>query len=98
MIAKGISPLRPENARVEAGRILFRKIGEYANNDITFAFESTLSGTGHLKHIQNLKRKGYRIVIYYRELPPLNAAHLEGASMRSYAHVAPKVPSGGRPV
>jgi hypothetical protein len=26
MIAKGISPLRPENAGVEAGRILFRQI------------------------------------------------------------------------
>lgn len=68
MIAKGISPLRAENARVEAGRILFRKIEEYANKGITFAFESTLSGTGHLKRIEALKKKGYRIVIYYLQL------------------------------
>lgn len=68
MIAKGISPLRPENARVEAGKILFRKIEEYSNKGVTFAFESTLSGTGYLKRIGKLKEKGYRIVIYYLQL------------------------------
>jgi predicted ABC-type ATPase len=68
MIAKGISPLRPENAGVEAGKILFRKIEEYSNRDITFAFESTLSGTGHLRRIESLKKNGYRIVIYYLQL------------------------------
>lgn len=68
MIAKGISPLRPENAGVEAGKILFRKIEEYSNREITFAFESTLSGTGHLRRIESLKKKGYRIVIYYLQL------------------------------
>jgi len=68
MIAKGISPLRPESAGVEAGKILFRKIEEYSNNGITFAFESTLSGTGHLRRIKDLKEKGYRIVIYYIRL------------------------------
>ena len=56
MIAKGLSPLRPENAGLEAGKILFRKIEEYSNRDITFAFESTLSGTGYLRRIESLKR------------------------------------------
>lgn len=68
MIAKGLSPLRPENAGIEAGKILFRKIEEYSNQGITFAFESTLSGNGHLKRIEDLKNKGYRIVIFYLKL------------------------------
>ena len=68
MIAKGISPFRPKNSRLEAGKILFRKIEEYSNNGITFAFESTLSGTGHLRRIESLKKKGYRIIIYYIRL------------------------------
>jgi predicted ABC-type ATPase len=68
MIAKGIAPLRPESAGIEAAKILFRKIEEFSNKGITFAFESTLSGTGHLQRIDRLKKKGYRIVIYYLRL------------------------------
>lgn len=68
MIAKGLSPLCPENAGIEAGKILFRKIEEFSNKGFTFAFESTLSGSGHLRRIESLKKKKYRIVIYYLKL------------------------------
>lgn len=68
MVAKGISPIRPDNAGVEAGKIVFRKIKEYADKGITFAFESTLSATGNFWRIEGLNNTGYRIVIYYLQL------------------------------
>ena len=69
LIAKGISPLRPESAGIEAGRILFRRMEAFSRRGLTFAFESTLSGHGHLERIRQLRAKGYRIVIYYLKLP-----------------------------
>lgn len=68
LIAKGISPLRPESAGIEAGRILFRKMETFSMDGLTFAFESTLSGHGHIKRIRLLRQKGYRVVIYYLKL------------------------------
>lgn len=69
LIAKGISPLRPESAGIEAGRILFRRMENLSTRGLTFAFESTLSGHGHLERIRRLRAKGYRVVIYYLKLP-----------------------------
>ena len=68
LIAKGLSPLRPENSKIEAGRILFRKIDEFADRAETFVFESTLSGIGHVRRITALRERGYRVVIFYLRL------------------------------
>ena len=46
LIAAGISPLRPEDAGMDAGRILLRKMDDFISEEATFGFESTLSGTG----------------------------------------------------
>ena len=38
LIAKGVSPLRPEAAGIEAGRILFRKMDEFVEEGENFGF------------------------------------------------------------
>lgn len=68
LIAYGLSPLHPERAGIEAGRLLFRKMDAYAEKGLTFAVESTLSGMGYVRRINRLKSMGYRIVIYYLRL------------------------------
>jgi predicted ABC-type ATPase len=68
MIAKGISPLRPEAAGIEAGRLLFQKIDDYIKKEQTFAFESTLSGKGYRLRLSKIKASGYYLVIYYLKL------------------------------
>lgn len=44
LIAKGIAPLKPEKAVMEAGQIFLRKMEELAAAGKSFGFESTLSG------------------------------------------------------
>lgn len=68
LIAKGLSPLRPELARVEAGKTVFRKIDEFSRAGLSFCFESTLSGKGYVGRLKGLKSVGYRVVIYFLKL------------------------------
>lgn len=42
-IAKGLSPFQPEKVAFEAGRIMLKRINELLNEEITFAFETTLA-------------------------------------------------------
>lgn len=69
LIAAGISPLRPENARIEAGRILLTKMEDFISDSTTFGFESTLSGKGYARRLNQMKEWGYRIVIFYLKIP-----------------------------
>jgi predicted ABC-type ATPase len=69
LIAAGIAPLRPEEAGLEAGRILLRKMDDFTAQEATFGFESTLSGAGYANRIRDMKSAGYRIVIFYLKIP-----------------------------
>lgn len=89
MIARGISPFSPEHAGMEAGRIFFQKIDEYASRRVTFAFESTLSGTAHARRIERFRSNGYQIVIYYLTLSSVELA---------VERVQNRVREGGHPV
>ncbi|MGE5302679.1 MAG: AAA family ATPase, partial [Alphaproteobacteria bacterium] len=63
LIASGLSPLRPESAAFEAGRLVLREINRLARAKRDFAFESTLSGLTYLKRLRQWKASGYRIEI-----------------------------------
>ncbi len=76
MIAKGLSPFRPESASLEAGRIFLGKIADLSHQGLSFAFESTLSGTGHIKRILDLKELGYRVAIYYLTVESVELARM----------------------
>src|SRR5437867_1749814 len=69
MIAGGISPLDAEAASIKAGRILLERIQDLASLGKDFAFESTLSGLGHLRMLAGLRTRGYSLNIFFLWLP-----------------------------
>lgn len=74
-IAKGISPLNPEGAAFQAGRIMLERLHELINKQVSFAFETTLSGRTYLKLIATAKNKGYTIVFFFVYLSSFELAN-----------------------
>ena len=69
MIAVGLSPLAPEKDRIAASRIFLKEIDNYIASRESFAFETTLSGKGHLRRIRYLRQNGWRVILFYLWLP-----------------------------
>lgn len=94
LIAGGLSPLRPELARLTAGRLFLRELDRLAKARLNFAFESTLSGLVYLKRLKRWKAAGYRIEIVYLRLrsPQLAlrriAARVKQGGQKSYRLLA----------
>ncbi len=51
LIALGLSPLRPEQAALRAGRLMLELIGQHAQRGESFAFETTLASKSFAKSI-----------------------------------------------
>jgi predicted ABC-type ATPase len=68
LIASGLSPLRPELAALAAGRLFLAELDRLASLRVDFAFETTLSGLGYLKHLRRWKTAGYNIQIIFLQL------------------------------
>ena len=64
-IAKGLSPFQPEKVAFEAGRIMLNRINELLDNNITFAFETTLSTRSYKNRIEEAKQKGYTVTLLF---------------------------------
>lgn len=65
LIAGGLSPLRPELAARQAGRLVLQELSRLASARKNFAFESTLSGRTYLRLLNKWKSSGYRIEIVF---------------------------------
>jgi len=65
LIANGISPFDPERAALRAGRIMLEQIHSLAERRVDFGFETTLSGRTYVKLLQEMKKKGYLIHIFF---------------------------------
>ncbi|MDH5739566.1 MAG: hypothetical protein OEY77_04505, partial [Nitrospira sp.] len=65
LIAGGLSPLRPQLAARQAGRLVLQELTRLANARMNFAFESTLSGKTYLHLLQSWKATGYTIRIVF---------------------------------
>ena len=74
LIAAGLSPFAPETQAIRAGRLLLTRIKECTNARRDFAFETTPAGRGYLRLVADLKRSGYRVVLYFLWLPSAEAA------------------------
>jgi predicted ABC-type ATPase len=68
LIAAGLSPLRPGNVSLNAGRIFLAELDRLAAAREDFAFESTLSGQTYVDRIKSWKQAGYRIELVYLRL------------------------------
>ncbi|MDR1726161.1 MAG: zeta toxin family protein [Bacteroidales bacterium] len=64
-IAKGLSPFQPEKVAIEAGKIMLGRIKELLKENITFAFETTLSTKTHKNIILQAKKQGYIVVLLF---------------------------------
>jgi len=88
-IARGLSPLNESSALLPAGKIFLNKIDEHIVARQTFAFETTLSGRAYLSKIQNWRKAGWRIELFYLYLPNANV---------SASRVAMRVQQGGHDI
>lgn len=74
LIAGGLSPLRPELATRQAGRLVLTELSRLVKARENFAFESTLSGRTYLQILKQWKTAGYRIEIVFLSLPSVQLA------------------------
>ncbi len=73
-IARGLSPLNPNKAAIESGRILISKINKLMGEGKDFAFETTLATKSYTRTIQKAKSLGYQITLIYLWLDTVNLA------------------------
>ena len=64
-IAKGLSPFQPEKVSIQAGRIMLSRIKDLINQQIDFAFETTLATKSYVNYIQEAQTKGYAVTLVY---------------------------------
>ena len=74
LIAAGLSPFAPDQAALEAGRIMIRRLRRLLADRKDFAFETTLSGYGHVALLEDAQAAGYRIRLDYLWIESLDLA------------------------
>lgn len=74
LIAAGLSPFAPEAAAIKAGRLMLQEITSCTSKGESFAFETTLSGLAYLRHIQEWKKQGYHVTLFFLSLPSAEMA------------------------
>jgi len=89
LIAAGLAPFAPETAAIKAGRLMLDELQECAKRGDDFAFETTLSGLGYLRHIARWRAQGYRVSLFFLSLPNAETA---------IARVAERVRQGGHDI
>ena len=91
LIAGGLSPLRPELAARQAGRLVLTELIRLAKAREDFAFESTLSGRTYLRLLTRRKAAGYQITIVFLTLTsPQLALQRIASRVRQGGHDIPR--------
>lgn len=91
LIASGLSPLRPELAVRQAGRLVLAELIRLAKDRKDFAFESTLSGRTYLRILTGWKAAGYHITIVFLTLSsPQLALQRIASRVRQGGHDIPR--------
>lgn len=85
-IAKGLSPFRPEEVAIEAGKLMLQRIDYLLSRKISFAIETTLSTRSYKAVIEKAKSLGYKVILLFFWLPSPEQAE---------QRVALRVASGG---
>jgi predicted ABC-type ATPase len=74
VIARGVSPLAPQNVSIQAGKIMLQEIRRRISRGESFAFETTLAGLNYSKYIPQWQKKGYRVKLIFLTLPSAEVA------------------------
>jgi predicted ABC-type ATPase len=91
LIASGLSPFAPETQNLRAGRLLLERIKELSQAGEDFGFETTLSGRTHARLLMDLKRAGYRIMLFFLWLPSADLAVIRVANrVQQGGHAVPE--------
>ena len=88
-LAQGLSAFRPQNAAIEAGRIMLSRLEQLQRQRQRFAFESTLASLSIARRLARARTAGYRIHVVFLWLPDVELA---------VSRVAERVRSGGHDV
>ncbi len=88
-IARGLSPLAPERAQLEAGRIVLSRFAQFTAERRDFCLETTLSGRTYRKHFMAAREAGYHVRLDFLLLPDVED---------SIRRVADRVEQGGHNV
>jgi predicted ABC-type ATPase len=68
-MARGLSPLAPERAQLEAGRLMLDRVRRYICEGKSFAMETTLSGRTYRLLLKQAKESGFSIHLDFLLLP-----------------------------
>jgi predicted ABC-type ATPase len=91
LIARGLSPLRPELANAAAARLFLRELERLAASRATFAFETTLSGLVYASKLRRWKKAGYRVeMVFLRIDSPRLALRRIAGRVKQGGHDVPK--------
>ena len=88
-VARGLSPLAPERAQFEAGRIVLSRFEQFVSERRNFCLETTLSGRTYRKHFAAARAAGYHVRLDFLLLPDIED---------SIRRVADRVELGGHDV
>ena len=80
VIAQGLSGFAPENAALEAGRIMLDRLHALAAEKVNFAFETTLASRSLAPWLARLIDDGYEFHLFYFWVPSpdFSIARVEG--------------------
>lgn len=73
-IARGLSPLNPDKAAIESGRLMLNKIERLISIHQDFAFETTLASKSYVKTIKKAKQDGYQVTLIFFYLESIELA------------------------
>lgn len=68
LIASGLDPTVTGHADVQAGRLMLAELDRLAEEGVSFAFETTLSGRGYLRKIRRWRAQGYYVMLVFLSL------------------------------
>jgi len=91
LMAQGLSPTDITLSSLKAGKLTLRRITDLIRRRVSFGFESTLSGRGHLKLLSDARQAGYAINLYYLWMP--SAVMLPSRIRHRVLHGGHDVPS-----
>jgi len=89
LIAATLSPLRPELAAYQAGRMMLEEMARYTREGNSFAFETTLAGLTYARMIDQWRSDGFSVKLIFLSLSMPEEA---------IARVANRVRQGGHDV
>jgi predicted ABC-type ATPase len=64
-IAASLSPFKPESISIKAGKLMLARIYELAEQNVSFAFETTMASRTFVNLLKQCKHQGYAINVLY---------------------------------